>query len=329
MTAGKKYMLPKLVELCCGYLQKGLQTENVCSVLNESLVLEESTLVSHCLDLVVENSSEVLKPENLENASQQTMEAILKLDYLDEDETLIYNACINWAKSQLKNQKSIDHPNDQQIRETIGDLIYNIRFPTMEAKTFAKLVESSTLLSYEEQSSVLCYILNTHKRANMTFNCDKRISKEQFIDRGGSTITNDYWATGPDAIDVTTNRKIVVTGLGLLPGHEISKSGYTVDVEVLKTTISVFKMSTIVPYTGNSAPHKVAFQTPILMEPGILYTLVANSYPNVQIFKRTSCQPVCAEENVLFTFSVTSWRKNNSTGPTQGQIPRIYFRIPK
>src|SRR6218665_108053 len=132
MYAAKKFMLPNLVQVCSDCLQRDLTAANVCHILNQSLLFDESALKEKCLDLIVNNSSEVLQPENLQNASYQTMGAILKLDSLAEDETVIYRACINWAKTQLKNQKSTDKPNDQQIREMIGDIIYDIRFPAMD-----------------------------------------------------------------------------------------------------------------------------------------------------------------------------------------------------
>src|SRR6218665_922192 len=192
LYAAKKFMLPNLVQVCSDCLQRDLTAANVCHILNQSLLFDESALKEKCLDLIGNNSSEVLQPENLQNASYQTMGAILKLDSLAEDETVIYRACINWAKTQLKNQKSTDKPNDQQIREMIGDLIYDIRFPAMDAHTFAEQMENSTVLSYEEHSVIFCYILNKRKQESMKFNCNQRCCQEMCVDRGGS-ITSNIW----------------------------------------------------------------------------------------------------------------------------------------
>src|SRR6218665_229912 len=213
MYAAKKYMLPLLVQLCSDCLQRDLTAANVCHILNQSLLFDESALKEKCLDLVVDKSSEVFQPENLQYASNQTMGAILKLDSLYEDETMIYNACINWAKTQLKTHKSVDHPTDQQIREMFGDLIYDIRFLSMDADTFAGTVEGSTVLSHEEQSTIFCYILNKRKGGSMKFNCSKRLGKEMCVDRGGS-IEYGVWNSGLDAIDVKTDKKVLLTGFG-------------------------------------------------------------------------------------------------------------------
>src|SRR6218665_4211257 len=92
MYAAKKYMLPLLVQLCSDCLQRDLTAANVCHILNQSLLFDESALKEKCLDFIVNNSSDVLQPENLQYASHQAVEAILKMDSLDEDETLVYNA---------------------------------------------------------------------------------------------------------------------------------------------------------------------------------------------------------------------------------------------
>lgn len=149
--------------------------------------------------------------------------------------------------------------------------------------------------------------------------------KEQCADRGG--IVAGHWNSGPDAIDVKTDGIILMTGLGLLPESDANRSGYTVDVEILMASISVFRMSTLIPCTGNSTPYEVAFQTPIPLEPGVLCAVVANTCAGKPLYQRSSCLPICAKDDVTFTFSTTACRPNNSTCPRSGQIPQIYFRI--
>lgn len=327
MYAAKKYMLPKLVQQCGRCLQDGLTAENVGDILNLSLFFDEEELRATCLDFIAKNPSEVLSYLNLQKIPRQAMEAILRLDSLAQDETFVYNVCINWAKIQLMSCQSINNPSDEQIRETLGDLIYEVRFPAMDAKEFVDLVENSNILSYEEQSSLFCYIIGGRRRENMKFNCQARHGKqygpEVYVDRSGRHGIS--WVSGPDAIDFETNRQILMSGLGLYTESRVNGSGYIVHLEILRSGELLCRKSTTVPYTGSPTPYKVEFDAPITIEPNTMYTIIASSSAGKNLYFGGSCQVSCAKENVNFTFS-SSGRTNNGTDTTQGQIPRIYFR---
>lgn len=323
MYAAKKYMLQKLVEHCGNCLQKDLTVQNISEILNLSLIFSEDGLKRRCLEFVTGYPADILKPDVFNSFTYDALRTILELDSFSVNETFLYTACINWAKAQLRSQQSLDHPTDQQIRQTLNEVVYEIRFPIMDVKEFADIAVNDVILTHEEQASIFCYIGNQHKRKGFRFNCERRFFGEEFVDR---TVTCDgTWGSGPDAIDVKTNRKILVTGVALFAEQLTGASGYNVDVEILQSSVSLVKKSARIPCTGNSAPVKIAFDMPVSLEPNVVHTVVANSETGKTLYRGVACQAVCSEGGVMFTFSTTH-RNNNGTNTSVGQIPRIYFR---
>src|SRR6218665_2936126 len=82
------------------------------------------------------------------------------MDNLLCSETEIYNATISWAKQQIRRDRSIDNPTDNEIRKTLGNLLFMLRFPTMEPDEFAKVTQGRNVLTLEEKESIY-YVLAT------------------------------------------------------------------------------------------------------------------------------------------------------------------------
>lgn len=119
----------------------------------------------------------------------------------------------------------------------MGDLLFKIRFPTMEPSEFARLTGGKNLLTLEEKESVY-YILSTmNKDFLVIFPTESRSGEEVWVDRTVSCATGQYIydTKAADAIDFKVDQDIVLTGIGLYKGY--NRSGNDVDIEVcsLKT----------------------------------------------------------------------------------------------
>ena len=137
------------------------------------------------------------------------------------------------------------------------------------------------------------------------------------------TCITGNWRSTPtvDAINVTTNQNILLTGIGLYKGP--TGAGYEVDVEISQDTTSLFKKRlTVPPTTGDENQLKVSMNEPIFIQTGIVYSVKALSHGNIGHFGGT-CQAVCTKGEVTFTF--TEDQQSRHTNPTNGQIPRLYF----
>src|SRR6218665_2270288 len=154
LYAAKKYMVSKLVRECQNYLSGSLNVNNVIEFLEQSLLFHDDELKSKCLKLFAWNTETVLRGTEIMTASRQSMETILEMDDIPVREIVLYKTCLAWTKHQLQIEGSTEDPTDQDIREKLGDLLYKIRFPTMEVIEFADISEGKTVLTAEEKASV-------------------------------------------------------------------------------------------------------------------------------------------------------------------------------
>src|SRR6218665_800257 len=154
LYAAKKYMVSKLVRECQNYLSGSLSVNNVIEFLEQSLLFHDDELKSKCLKLLVWNAKAVLTGTKIMAASTQSVETILDMDIISALEVVLYETCFAWDKQQLKIEGSTEDPTEQDIRKELGDLLYKIRFSTMELTEFAELTEGKNVLTGEEKALV-------------------------------------------------------------------------------------------------------------------------------------------------------------------------------
>ncbi|XP_052780770.1 BTB/POZ domain-containing protein 3-like [Mya arenaria] len=148
MYAANKYDVLLLLKECSKYLEENINSENVCTILNQSILFEENVLVNRCLLFISKHSSAVFQSESFVTLSKPALKAILELDALNCDELKVYHATKKWAVYACKEVK------DSSIRETMADLLHLIRFPTMDIEDFNKYVGSEEVLNKLEKEDI-------------------------------------------------------------------------------------------------------------------------------------------------------------------------------
>jgi len=322
MYAANKYMLPKLVRECGNCLSEGLTVDNVIDILDQTSLFSDNELRSNCLQLIDNNAKVVLTGSEILSASPQTMETILNMDKLSVKEIVLYETCLSWAKHQLQIQSSSEKSTDEMIREILGDLLYKIRFPTMEVTEFAEISEGKSILTAEEKTSIYYFLTTKKKPPGFMFSTERRLGEEVWIERTVHCVNVPWYPKpGVDATNFSTDHNILLTGVGLYTGH--NGAGYDVEVKILQSSNSLFKKKLTVPATGDANQFKVSLDEPISILAGDVYSVKTVPYDKIGHFGST-CQAVCKIDDVTFTFS--NHPESVYTTATIGQIPRLYFR---
>ncbi|XP_045185878.2 BTB/POZ domain-containing protein 6-B-like [Mercenaria mercenaria] len=155
LYAAKKYALTGLVKQCSSFLESNIDPSNVCSIHEQAVFYEIKPLQEKCFDYILENASDVFSAEGFSSISHSTLLNVLKHDELSEDEVNIFKAALNWSKHNCK-AKNIS-PDANNLRECLGDALYEIRFPIMPIEEFAMVVTPTGILTSEEQVQVYQY----------------------------------------------------------------------------------------------------------------------------------------------------------------------------
>ncbi|KAL4236489.1 hypothetical protein ACF0H5_004875 [Mactra antiquata] len=157
LYAAEKYNIKRLDDKCQIFLSEKISIENVCSLLVQAERYNASDLMDKCLKFIVSNCSKILMSDDFCVLSRDTLQQILQMNDLRVNEVEIYNGCKKWAFHQLHmvdKNKNVSH---SDIRETLGELLYLIRFPVMSIKDFTSQVSLEEVLSLEEKVSLFQY----------------------------------------------------------------------------------------------------------------------------------------------------------------------------
>lgn len=189
LCAARKYILPNLIQLCSDYLQIILNTSNVCGILEFSLTSNVADLKIRCLGFVAEHSETVLNGNEISALSRESFEAILKMDRIMSGPSTVFHSCVKWAKHQLQNQ-CVENPNDLQVRETLGSLLFEIHFPTISITEFGDLVGESEVLSSEEKSAIYYYLLSKKGKDRLKFST---VNRHELLVNRATKSSKELW----------------------------------------------------------------------------------------------------------------------------------------
>ena len=144
----KKYIVPSLIQKCVKDVANVLEPVNVMRILELAIRRDLVELVKECWKSIEDNMTEVAKYDGFCCISHETLMCMLKRKNLQIPEIELFQAVLRWAdhKCLLNNLEATP----QNLRNVIGDAIYEIRFLAMTQEEFAQLVSPTRLLSTAE-----------------------------------------------------------------------------------------------------------------------------------------------------------------------------------
>jgi len=133
-------------------------------------------LKEKCLDFISNNAEVVFNSDSFVNISHEVLEIVVSLEALATTEKHVFESCVRWARYQLLESGNKD-PSDKEIREKLGSVLYEIRFPTMTAEEFAGLTAHSKILTGDEKHDVYVYIVTKERLRSLKFVAYSRSKK--------------------------------------------------------------------------------------------------------------------------------------------------------
>ncbi|XP_045184616.2 BTB/POZ domain-containing protein 2-like [Mercenaria mercenaria] len=204
LYAAKKYALMGLVQQCSSFLERNIDTSNVCSIHEHAVFYDMNSLQTKCFDYILNNATEVLKSPGFLKVSHSTLFNLLKSDELSEDEVDVFKAALHWSKNNCEDN---NQPTDAlKLRKCLGNALFAIRFPIMPIEKFAMAVATTGILTSEELimlyqfnatngSSPLVKFINRERSVpTVKVNVTKRIQTQYQANKSGYVlqIRNQY-----------------------------------------------------------------------------------------------------------------------------------------
>ncbi|XP_044752164.1 BTB/POZ domain-containing protein 6-like [Coccinella septempunctata] len=222
----KKYMLPHLVEECTKYLWSDLYPKNACRAYEFAKLFEEPILMDKCLNIICNQTQEVLSESSFEEAELNTIITIFEQDELNiESELDLFSALQRYAVRHNLTIESVSN-NNSSNRLTYRDALMKIRFLTLTPQQFAEGPANSQLLAQSEKFSILMNICSPSAANPMPegFSLSKstRKRKQQLNMRHG------LYLAGPSNMEMDTSRTsmIIFPSSNVESGSESLKKYY-------------------------------------------------------------------------------------------------------
>lgn len=175
-----------------------MKTTNCLRFLKKSWDLGCLRLIHKCQEHLAENIGEVLSnkrvPIDFPELPHGAVKWIVELETLQCDEKSLFDAVMMWSRRECSRCKLPVTP--QNMRSVLGDIIYQIRFPTMTTQEFAECNKMyPELLSADEMTKIM--VFSTVPAAKVRFNVNPRLE---------ATFTSLYADNGVQ--EVATIRRI-------------------------------------------------------------------------------------------------------------------------
>ena len=176
MYCAKKYIITKLFQLCATVINERLTNKNVCSLLQASFSLHEDILADACMSFIDDHAEDILKQSHHLGLHRDVWKKVVQSDCLDAKEATIMNACAEWSRARCEEQKIV--ADAQNIREQLGDILYDIRFPRMSLTEFSDCTEEWDILNKGELKEIIKYLgCKNEDKPAISFCCKSRVPR--------------------------------------------------------------------------------------------------------------------------------------------------------
>eukprot|EP00112_Aurelia_sp_Birch-Aquarium-sp1_P005038 Seg1572.4 transcript_id=Seg1572.4/GoldUCD/mRNA.D3Y31 product="BTB/POZ domain-containing protein 2" protein_id=Seg1572.4/GoldUCD/D3Y31 len=244
LNLAKCYLISCLQAKCTKFIEESVTEENALVALQQSLAFDENAAIKKSMEIIAENTFDVVKQDSFLSLNLASLKAILMLDTLNIEEIDLFLAVNKWCENQL-----IKEGNEicaESKRKVLGDAVYLIRFPTIALKDIAKDCSKSGILTHEQVIDVIHYISLESKEPQdrivdkICFSTKPRnkIRQEIIADRilpNTKYFMRCYDRSWREVIEFIINRKAILTGLFLFgdpKSHEISQITITTNSSI-------------------------------------------------------------------------------------------------
>lgn len=161
LYAGEKYAVSELVEVCKSFLESNITEDSVCYIMENARMFNIAELLTKCKNFIFCTESvarRVFESCGFLELRREILLSLVESDELPLDEYFIYQSLTRWAKYNCV-QEGKSSLNTREIREMLGNIIFEVRFVNLSLEEFWKNIASDKILTDEEKIHVFKVIV--------------------------------------------------------------------------------------------------------------------------------------------------------------------------
>ncbi|WAR07097.1 BTBD6-like protein [Mya arenaria] len=172
LHAARRLEVNGLSRLCFKFLDQHMSVGNACRILEQAHRFQETGLFDKCLKFIHAGGYDVLRTHGFTDLCSECVTAVIKSDNLKAEEELVFEIMIGWATAECRRRKL--QPTDANRRVALGEIVYHIRFPTMDVTYFTQKVSFRDILSEDEAVAIFQYFHGEERHLSRKFNRNER-----------------------------------------------------------------------------------------------------------------------------------------------------------
>ncbi|KAL5018964.1 hypothetical protein ScPMuIL_004686 [Solemya velum] len=330
LYAAKKYCVDDLSKLCTDHFAKIIDAENACALLDDAQKFNESLLSEMCFAYILENGERCLQTASFCDLSRSSVRVILEADNLFANETTVWRALLKWSKMECLKEGIPD--NGENVRHTMGNLLFLVRFCGLTPEVFAKHFADNDILTGTEVSRI--FRLYHHAIDTIDDFSTKtgryaylRCIRLSLCHPSDTEHDEKQWEFGKfdgesDAISFQVSAPSILCGI-MMYGCRISKSNYAIAISLSNSFKTIFETDEIIETCPDEKTFDVFFSKETTLVEGELYRLTVSvkgerSYWGIEGRSSVTTGDVIIEFKDVIC--------SNGTTVSTGQIPGLILR---
>ncbi|XP_048241902.1 BTB/POZ domain-containing protein 6-like [Haliotis rufescens] len=328
LYASRKYAITALESQCLEFLEKHLNVDNACVILDAAHRFDQSQLFQKAFTLIKDTGERSLQSSGFLTLSQVLLQKIVESDDLLAEEHVIFSAVNSWAEAECRRQGREVTP---EIKRTVlGETLLKVRFPLLEQKFLASDVKASGLLTEQERLTIFEYIGCPDNHVKPFNTSQRKQTIAHSITRFSTQYLSEWSVSGKryDSVSFKSSRNLMLCGYSLYgPFRETKPATYFVTTyfgnveDVLQCRIQ-----DKTEYKVNSQVFDVVFEKPVAMTTGVWYTLAVLIQGGDTWRGQNGKREILCADGVRFTFG-NSQHSTNYTNVDGGQIPSLLYQV--
>lgn len=150
----RKYLIQTLTDKCQDLIIAANleEPENAVEIFHQAFLFDMEDLMGDSMKIINQSTRQCLESAAFRSLPRECVRRIIADDHHQVEEEVIYRNVLRWCEEECQRQGSSE--SDEEFRNILGDILYEIRFPNMNALFFQSSIERRSLLTEEEKKEI-------------------------------------------------------------------------------------------------------------------------------------------------------------------------------